>query len=353
MKTMSKTKMNSIDYRKLDRDSYSTLKMFYEAPLKYYKKYILKEPIEDDETDAKVLGSLIDTLLLSPEEYDIKFVESNTSEIIKGKTHMGDFALNLWSLTKDCLNIDGEVTRNFTELAEEAYTLTKFDETGEVIKFKTKTLAAVIQDFIDSKEEEWYKLKRCGKTIISMKQKERAERVIERLKTDDNTYELFYNDNSDIEVLDQTPIEFDLYGLPFKSMPDRVFLNKKKKLLIPFDLKVGWNILNFDYTYLDRKYYIQAAAYDKALEAKFPDYDRAPMQFLTPDSGNYLRPLIYETNDEDIDKALNGFSVRGREYKGVKQLAEELLWSRENNVWTISKMDSDNNGRRVLKIDYD
>lgn len=353
--TMSKTKMHSIDYRKLDKDSYSSLKMFYEDPLKYYRKFILRESIPDDEEegDSMVLGSLVDTLLLSPDEYESKFVESNSYELVKGKTHGADFAINLWNITKQCLAEDGQVTREFADLALEAYNSTKYDTNGVAVKFLKKTFEQAVDDFSGSKEEEWYKLQRTGKTVINMQMKQRAEKVIERLKTDDNTYGLFYNNDEDIEVLDQLTLEFEINGLPLKFMPDRVFKYNKQKMLIPFDLKVGWDSLNFEYTYIKRKYYIQRAVYDLGLVSNFHGYEVAPMNFLTPDSRNHFNPLVYETDENDLEKAMSGFSIGGKRYKGVNEIVEDLIWAKENNIWTIGREDYKNKGRRKLKINYD
>jgi hypothetical protein len=349
---ISMKKINSIDYRKLDKDSYSSLKMFADDPAKYYKKFIKKERIREDKSVALILGDLVDTLLFSPEEYEMKFVEANTYELVKGKTHMGDFAIELWDLTEQCLSEDGQVTREFSELAQEAYTNVKFDSNGVVVKFVKKTFEQVVEDFIDSKEEEWYKLKRTGKTIITMYLKEKALRIIERLRTDDNTYE-FFLENDEYEALDQMTLEFDLFGLPFKFMPDRVFSYKKNRKKLPYDLKCKWDILNFDYQYREEYLYLQAGCYVLGLKDKFPKDDVEPMKFLLADTNELLRPLIYECDEEDLKKSIEGFSVNGKKYKGIKEIVEDLIWARENNIWTISRTDFLNGGIRKLNINYD
>jgi hypothetical protein len=355
MSISTQKKNSSIDYRRIEVDSFSTLKDFdKDGVIKYWRKYILKEKQDEDKSEALILGDLVDCLIYSSDEYPIKFVESNTSELVKGKTHMADFAIELWRLTKESSDDEGIMTREFSDIAEEAYNNVKYDYNGIAVKFLKKTFDQVIEDFTGSKEEEWYKLKRCGKTIINLSLKTKAEKIITRLKQSDATYKLFYpDDNSDEEHVNQLQIEFELFGLPFKSMPDDVIINHKRKLISPFDLKVSWMINAFEHKYLENRYHLQAACYDAALRHQYPGYDVNPINFIVADSSNDYEPVVYELEKEDVEVGYEGFTLNGRQYKGVKQLVKEVLFARENGIWTQRMDDHMNKGRRKLNINYD
>ena len=71
-------------------------------------------------------------------------------------------------------------------------------------------------------------------------------------------------------------------------------------------------------------------------------------KFIVCDSTNYMNPLIYELNYSDIEDAYFGFEHKGKHYKGVMQLIEDLIWAQDNDVWNISRENSINNG--VVKL---
>jgi len=71
--------------------------------------------------------------------------------------------------------------------------------------------------------------------------------------------------------------------------------------------------------------------------------------FIVCDSTNYMKPLIYTLNDEDMDDAYNGFEHKGRKYPGVKDLIIDLKWAIENNIWNISRKNHELGGVVTLK----
>ena len=60
-------------YREIYLDSSSSLKEFSLDRKKYYKKYLLHEEVEDKDTNAIVMGKLVETILWQNELFDDKF----------------------------------------------------------------------------------------------------------------------------------------------------------------------------------------------------------------------------------------------------------------------------------------
>src|SRR5882762_7027574 len=101
--------MTEREYRALDIDSYSSIKAFLDDRKKYYRKFILKEVIKEEESDELVFGSLVDCLLFTPSEYESRYVLS-LSQVPTGQ--YSKFVTALWTATLNSTNPDGEVTRS-------------------------------------------------------------------------------------------------------------------------------------------------------------------------------------------------------------------------------------------------
>jgi len=51
-----------------------------------------------------------------------------------------------------------------------------------------------------------------------------------------------------------------------------------------------------------------------------------------------MNPLIYTLDLEDLQDAANGFSHKGRNYPGVKQIISDLQWAKDTDTWNISRV---------------
>jgi len=148
---------------------------------------------------------------------------------------------------------------------------------------------------------------------------------------------------------------YKLDEMEFKSMFDKLVVDHDEKTVQVYDLKCVWAVENFyEEYYLYRRAYIQAYLYWKASiafkkENDILDYKVLYPKFIVCDSTNYMLPLIYILNDEDMDDAYNGFEHKGRKYPGVKDLIIDLKWAIENNIWNISRKNSELGGVVTLK----
>src|SRR5260221_9108712 len=159
--------MKEKDYRALDIDSYSSIKVFIEDRKKYYKKFILKEVVKEEDTPETRFGSLVDCLLFTPDEYEERYALS-LSTLPTGQ--YGKLVSELWKITQDCITANGTITRTLESMLEEAYTNLKFDKDGNIVDFKRDSFDTVKEKFISSPLEDHYRQLResHGKIIIEL-----------------------------------------------------------------------------------------------------------------------------------------------------------------------------------------
>ena len=331
-----KTKTEA-NYRAINLDSSSSLKDFSFDRKKYYRKYILGESVEDKDTVAATTGRVVETLLLEPEEFDNRFYMSVCMTAPTGL--MLAFVEALYKHTTEATDEYGNVSRSFEEIAKDAYT-----DSGFKIKFD-----AVINKFVGSDAEIFYNemrtVKSKGLTVVTTDDVTKAEKIVEELRNNFATKDVVTLVRSvRYDVYNQLQVEnYEVDGLRFKSMMDKVIVDHEERFIQVYDLKCVWAVENFyEEYYLYRRAYIQAllywrACYHFAKEKGLDDYSIGFPRFIVCDSTNYYNPLIYKLGSEDILAAYEGFEHKGRKYTGVADLVEDLKWALENNIWNISK----------------
>lgn len=335
-------------YRNLFLDSSSSLKDFAQNRKKYYKKYILNEEVEDEETKAMITGMIVETLLLEPELFDNKFYMSACASMPSGL--MLAFVEALYKYNIEATNEEGVVMRDFADISQDAYVASGFK-----IKYE-----AVIGKFAGSDAEIYFneilKVRTNNLTVVTTLDVTNAEKIVEELKTNFVTKDIVNLVNSDRwEVHNQLQIEgYKIGNLQMKSMIDKVIIDHQDKVIAPLDLKCVWAVEEFysEY-YLYRKAWIQAYVYHCAIQhyrnVNFPGYSIQPIKFIVCDSTNYYNPLIYALTFDDLKEAKDGFEYKGRKYTGVIDIVNELEWSVTNNIWNFSKANYEANGVVNLK----
>jgi hypothetical protein len=323
-------------YRAVMLDSSSSLKEFSMDRKKYFRKYILGEDVEDKDTQAATTGRVVETLLLEPEQFENRFFMSSCVETPSAL--MLAFVNALYKFTKEATDDNGNVTRSFEDISKDAYA-----ESGFKIKYD-----AVISKFVGSDAEVYYNemrtVKSKGLTVVTLNEVNNAEKIVEELRNNPVTKDIVNLVSSPrYTVHNQLQVEgYEIDGMKFKSMMDKVIVDHEEKVIWVYDLKCTWSVENFlEEYYLYRRAYIQAYLYFWAAtkfmeDSELEGYTVAPPRFIVCDSTNYYNPLIYTLAWEDLQDAYEGFTHRNREYKGVKELIEDLKWaldiSRENSV---------------------
>lgn len=326
--------MTDQQYFQMELDSSSSLKLFSDDRRKYYRKYILKEELRENETEetkALKTGNLVDCLLLNEEEFDQKFYVTKSPKEPSGK--MLAFTNALFKHTRENTDDEGIIQATFEELCKLAYEDSKYD----------RSLENVISNFKKSGAEEYFveKRKSFGKSIITEQDYTNATNIVNELKSNDFTYDIFRR--SDNKMTQFVVEEFDLFGLKMKCKMDLVTFDHKLKTIQIDDVKITYSVENFKRDYfLYRKAYIQAFVYMKAMEfAKkelgYEQYMVLPPRFIVADSINYYAPLVFNCTQKTMQDAENGFVEFGYQYPGVRNLVKDLLWAKKNNVWRISR----------------
>jgi len=335
-------------YRAIYLDSSSSLKDFSMDRKKYFKKYILHENVEDKDSQAALMGRVVETLLLEPELFDTRFYMSACAGAPTGL--MLEFVEALYKYSKEATDEDGQITRSFEEISKDAYL-----ESGFKIKYE-----AVIGKFVGSDAEIFYeeirRVRANNLSVVTTQDVTNAEKVVTELKLNSVTKDIINLVSSPrYSIRNQCQIEgYKVGGHLFKSMMDKVIVDHELKTVQVYDLKCVWAVENFyEEYYLYRRAYIQAYLYYRACQeiAKegwgsedLSDYEVLPPKFIVCDSTNYFNPLIYTLTNEDLADALLGFSHKGRDYVGVADLILKLQWALESNIWNMSRENYINNG---------
>ena len=326
-------------YRAILLDSSSSLKEFSIDRKKYYNKYYLGKNVEDKDSQAAIMGRLVETLLMESDEFDKRFYMSACVSSPTGL--MLSFVEELYKYTMNATDEFGNVTRTFEEISRDAYS-----SSGFKIKYE-----AVIQKFIGSDAEIYYneirKVRANNLTVVTSQDVTHAENIVSELRNNFATKDIVNLVNSSrYSVYDQLQVEgYEVDGHLFKSMMDKVIADHQEKTIHPYDLKCTWSVENFyEEYYLYRRAYIQAYLYYYATKhltldenSELYGYTVKPLQFIVCDSTNYYNPLVYTLSDEDMKDAYEGFVHKGKSYPGVKYLIDELKWAMDMNIWNISK----------------
>jgi len=334
-------------YRKLLLDSSSSLKDFSLDRKKYYCKHIMAQTVEDKDTQAAIMGRVVETLLLEPELFDNKFYLSSCAN--PPTAMMLDFVICLVDASIDGMDEEtGEIRESFLDVAQKAYYKSRYKI----------SLERVLKNFEGTDAEIYFnellKVKMDNLTVITSDDVTNAERIVEELKTNPITSGIVNLVNSlRWEIKNQFQVEgYVIDGHTFKSMLDKVVIDHKEKKIDIYDLKCVWAVEGFysEY-YLYRRAYIQAYLYYQAIISltldKTHDWYRYNVnypKFIVCDSINYFSPLIYTMDDGDMKDAYMGFEHKGKEYPGVKDLIQDLKWALENNIWNISRKNYLSNG---------
>lgn len=354
--------MTEKEYRALEIDSYSSLKVFNDDRKKYYKRYILKENVKEETSPELTNGLLVDCLQFTPHEYEDRFTLT-VSQVPTGQ--YAKFVTELWKITKANMDPNGTVTKSLEDMMEEAYGAVKFDKDGNIIDFKRDNFETVKRKFLGTELELHYSQLResYGKIVIELSDLEKAQAVVYELKTNQFTKDIMnLTTNKRYTVYNQFPIIGELdgtitksVGYKLKCLVDKLIIDHEMKMIHIYDLKTAWdNERTFKYSYLKYRYYIQMAVYFylvvewKKKIKEISDYGVHFPRFIVAESNNYKNPLIYTTGIDNFNQGMRGFILDGEYYPGVVKLVRDLMWHKEMGIWTISKDNYEANG--VVKI---
>lgn len=327
------------EYRAIDMLSASDLRLFNTDRKKFFKRHVLREKQEEEYNKSILIGSIVHCLLLEPEAFDDRYMLSICENPPTGMVL--PFTESLYRQTVASMDDEGNILVDIEEMLRNAYV-----EAGFKISFE-----AAVKKFNETGKEYYEQLIRAkaeGKEIVCMDDTNIANRIVEMVKGDEFVGKYF----QDIEHCELKAEGFLVDGIEMKCMIDKVIPDHEVMTLQPIDPKIVFDNQNFfrEY-YLKKQAHIQAYVYYMGLKSgkidlgfDYSDYTILPPIFVAIDSGCYYKPVQYRVTEEGLKKAYEGFVENGKEYRGVKETLEELVWAKDTGNWTISKRAYDNQG---------
>jgi len=361
-KKVTDSRISENHYRAIkDRLSYSSIKTFDTDRRKFYQEYVLGEPRREKETIATIMGSMVHLLLSLPQSFDEKFHIASAPE---PTGQMLELCEALYSRALKSIS-DGVQKDKFETLFTDAVNSVKYDYNMKEVKFVGKNLEQIIALFTTTDKkgvtpEQWYKEKiECvGKQIVSVGNIETAEKIVQKIKEHPYTASIAnMQESHDMEVYNEWPIMFMIDGVECKSMVDKLIIHHDKKEICTYDWKTSWDNENPEYAYVKFGYYIQAWMYCQAVmywakESGLGEYVIKPMEFIFCDTQGFSAPTILQLSMDDIERAGRGFRLRGKRYKGVDTLLQEIAWHISTGDWSTPYDVWKNNGYIQLRLDY-
>ena len=335
------------EYRNLPLLSASDLRTFTTDRKKFYFTKIMGQKQEEEYNRATLIGSLVHCLILEPENFDERYFLSSIENMPTGL--MLALTEALYKITIQNTNENGEITCEFGEIFQQAYT-----ESGFKIGIE-----AVLKKFTGSSSEAYYQQLRDSKAknlqVVTLADINIANKIVETAKNHPYTVQILNAEcGNRFKVYNEIQVEsFDILGIQMKGMLDKVIVDLESKTIQIYDLKVVFDTVNFYREYfLKKRADIQRYIYWKAIKSYFieeyPDFEVLPPIFLTLDSGCFYAPILYPMTKQDLQKAFSGFVLNEREYKGVENIIDDIRFCTEHNTWNTSSELMFTNGFKQL-----
>ena len=268
------------------------------------------------------MGSVIDDLLFSPNEFKDKYYISSFTEPIA----------TLGNLCKIILDNYNEKPNIDTILD-----IIELNSLWKTTKNKDLLIANFDNDNFWGYLNEQYSS--IGKTIITLSEKLVAEEIVDILLNHEYSRDVF---STELEHLYQYKFEYELQGFTLRGIIDILSIDHKSKKIYFKDLKTGSRYNSeFLTSYIKYRYYIQEAVYTLAFdkicnELGLVDYELQPFSILFISLKEKI-PLNFIVTDKWHEAALKGFKYNGYYHKGLYQLLDEIYFHWKNKVYDLPK----------------
>ncbi len=284
------------------------------------------------------MGSLIDDLLFSKDDFKSKYIVSSFSEP----------SSTLGTLCKIILD-------NYTEVPSKEEVFNIIENSGLWKSTKKKEL---LEENFD-RDEFWGYLdqqyKSQGKLVVTMQEKLLADEIVSILLNHKFSKSLF---TTDMEHIYQYKFEYEFKDIKLRGIIDILSIDHKNKKIYFKDLKTGSGLSSeFISSYINYRYYLQEAVYCLAFksickELGLEDYSLEPFEFVYISLKEKI-PINFIVTSKWHNAALEGFkTASGYHYKGLYQLSDEIKFHWTNKVFDLPKDVYENSGRVELKDNF-
>lgn len=340
------SKLSDKEYRELTKLSYSQLSSLAKLGNRYFRDLDV-EPDEDSE--ALRIGSAVDILLTTPEEFNNRIY----SKPIVIPTSGTNTAILSEAVLKELPNLsvyDRSDDNSINLVNYMVETLGLWESVKDPVKKRGKWDTELFWNYTEAKFHS------AGKIILSPEDREIVHTIVDTLKNHKFTKDLF-TISEGIEVLYQYSLEYELEELPFKSRFDIIRVNHNNKTIKLIDIKTGFPFKeDFSKNYFKFKYYIQEGLYYTALYnlmkkiPKYQEYNLEEFEFLYVSRLEPTLPIRY--TGLGVDLCMKGFmSKTGVNYPGIIELINQYKYY--NTVQNEYESEVfNNNGISVINTDY-
>lgn len=315
--------------------SYSQIAAFFrEGPSSLIKT-------DKDDTASLRGGSLVDTLLTAPEEFEEKFLVSSVktpSELVLKVLRQ------LWD-TVDDKQLD-------LEHIPEKIRLKAMNDNAFYTYWKDTTRLNKLQE----DGYEYYRLMSLGlkKIIVSEEDVKTAKACAEAVTTNETTRKYFLSNpfEKDTENLYQLKFKTSIDGYTVRCMFDVIHVDHVNKTITPADLKTtGKNEEDFQHSFLQWCYFIQAELYYNILKKAilndeyFKDFTLLPFRFIVVNRDN-LSPLEWIVTENTYEV------LRKAGYPSTWELIPIMHWHLKQRIFNYTKESYTNNFSREISLKF-
>lgn len=318
--------------------SFSRLALFERSPFLFHKKYILKEDIEEKESDAMNIGSAVDCLLTQPDDFYTLFT---VATVDRPTGQMGDYVDMLFKLT----------SQGVENAEEDAYSIVGFKRDSiDKVKERFLTEGKSYYDFLVSSKD---------KIVLSFEQYTKANAAAQILKTNRFTSKfLAENLGENIDRYYQKDSTFEYDGIQYKVKLDCIIVDHNTQTIYPIDIKTTSDSpYGFAKSMTRYRYDLQAVIYSHYISTAFAqehliqNYTIAPFKFIVINVEYPNNPLIWKMSTNDYISAKMGIAGEGG-VRGLFDILADLKWHLDNDVWDYKREVYEKDGELVTNL-YD
>lgn len=342
------------EYRKLPAISYSQL-----SSLESYPGSIINTtPMEM--TDPLIYGSAVDCLAFDGrEEFDKKFVTLSQEKPSWMLEKVLKCFISELHATHDEL-MDPPISDDMSKYPTQILSAAKAEEYGKgwkpetIVRKVLEGCAGIYKSTIEN----------ADKLTLSPQQYEYVENSVTTLFSHEFTAHLMQAGEGQ-EIYYQLPIIWDYYDkvmektVHCRSLLDILLIDHNTKMIYPIDLKTtGKSVFAFNKSFLEWKYYLQAAYYTDATKhlcsvqyPQYKDYNVDLFKFVVISSKNPRKPLAFQITQGVYDSGKFGcISKDGQDTKrrGYIELVQDFNWHVENQKFDYPREVYEKNGLITL-----
>lgn len=294
------------EYLNIKAINFSTLKSIAEKG-RFFKS---SEKVVNRSMD---LGSVVDSLLLPTEIEDVKYFITKGDPITASTLVLADETIKY--LKENNLKYEDLTDDLILNVLEDNKLWDKQSKDKKLEKFQKND---PFYHYIEGKLTEAYS--------ISQQDWEKANELTHICKNHKFTKNIFDRG------LNQMVYTFELNGIKYKIKLDKLIIDDYNKAVSGYDLKTGWAYSSdFEIPFYKNKLFLQQALYQIGIvhyvEKNLPEYKVDNFKFVyisTTEPNPY--PVIYEMSEKWAEMGYEGFTSRGKYFKGIKELTEEYLF---------------------------